>query len=326
METVTTAKIFANEKRNGLGRKRRGAHGRRLQVNTEKAYDENADVWRHDDGRGEERTKAGKDGVSCGKIVTKLYKNRCDLGRDGGGGWVKVCSWRPRSCLRVNIYICIYAKKVGDVKRREIARRKRNNASFELADRAFLLGRRLLGDGHTLVYLTYEFQEYLIYVDPRFGASLHKKTIPGSRQILALLPAHNPLRVQIAFVAHQHQWNLLSILHAQDLVVEVGEVIEGGLGGHGVAEDETLTIFHVEVTHCRKLLRARGVQNLQHALLAVDINLLSVAIFDRWIVLLNENILNELDREGTLADTSATKDDQLVLAHLVCRQDPGKPI
>ena len=61
--------------------------------------------------------------------------------------------------------------------------------------------------------------------------------------------------------------------------------------------------------------RARGVEDLQHALLPVHLDLLPVRVLDRRVVLLHEDPLHELDGERRLAHAAGAEDDDLVLAH-----------
>ena len=51
------------------------------------------------------------------------------------------------------------------------------------------------------------------------------------------------------------QWHnyIISVLHSEDLFSQVLEVIEGGLRGDGVDEDEALPVLHVEVPHSSEL-------------------------------------------------------------------------
>ena len=54
-------------------------------------------------------------------------------------------------------------------------------------------------------------------------------------------------------------------------------------------------------------LLASGVKNIQEARLSIDDHLLSVAVLDGGIVLVNEVVLYQLDCQGGLADTSGCK-------------------
>lgn len=50
--------------------------------------------------------------------------------------------------------------------------------------------------------------------------------------------------------------------------------------------------------------------------LAVKLDLFSVAVFDRWVVFLDEDVLHELDCQGRLADTARAEDnDFIILGH-----------
>ena len=47
---------------------------------------------------------------------------------------------------------------------------------------------------------------------------------------------------------------ILSVLHSQDLLSQVLQVIEGRLSCDGVNQSEALTVLHVQVSHRRELL------------------------------------------------------------------------
>ena len=76
-------------------------------------------------------------------------------------------------------------------------------------------------------------------------------------QSLTLLLSDDPLVGQIALVTDQDHGNGVTILHAKNLLLEVGEIIEGGLGDDGVDENKTLTIFHVQISHGSELFLER---------------------------------------------------------------------
>ena len=61
--------------------------------------------------------------------------------------------------------------------------------------------------------------------------------------------------------------------------------------------------------------RAGGVEDLEHALLAVHLHLLPVAVLDGRVVLLHEDSLDKLDSQGGLAHASATQHHDLVFPH-----------
>ena len=119
----------------------------------------------------------------------------------------------------------------------------------------------------------------------RLGRCLHEGAAPElPRHHHALVLAHHPLVLQVALVPHQHHRHLLRVLHAEDLLPEVLEVVEGGLGGDAVDQDEALPVLHVEVPHGGELLGAGGVEYLQHALLPVHLHLLPVAVLYGGVV------------------------------------------
>ena len=51
--------------------------------------------------------------------------------------------------------------------------------------------------------------------------------------------------------------HIISVLHSQDLLPQVVQVIEGRLGGDGVNQHKALPILHVQVSHCSELFLQR---------------------------------------------------------------------
>ena len=111
------------------------------------------------------------------------------------------------------------------------------------------------------------------------------------------------------------------------------QVVECTLSRNTVHQDEALAVLHVEIPHGRELLRPGGVEDLQHALLAVHLHLLPVAVLYGGVVpgmvsvsieqhyhlfsvsLLHEDALDELHGEGGLAHAAAAEHHDLVLTH-----------
>ena len=87
---------------------------------------------------------------------------------------------------------------------------------------------------------------------------------------------------------------IICVFDPEYLFSEVLQVVERGLRGDGVYQEEALPILHVQVPHRCELLRAGRIQDLQHALLAVHFNDFAVAVFYRWVILLHENALHKL--------------------------------
>ena len=119
--------------------------------------------------------------------------------------------------------------------------------------------------------------------------------------------------VEIALVADKDHGDVLRVLDAEDLLAHVAEVVEATERHDRVHEDEALPVLHVEISHGGELLGTGGIEDLEHALLAVDLALLSVRVLDCGIVLLDEDTLHEENSDGGLADTTATENDKLVL-------------
>lgn len=52
---------------------------------------------------------------------------------------------------------------------------------------------------------------------------------------------------------------ILGVLHSEDLLSQVLEVVEGRLGRDGVNQSEALAVLHVQVSHrCELLLQTDG--------------------------------------------------------------------
>ena len=49
------------------------------------------------------------------------------------------------------------------------------------------------------------------------------------------------------------QTHVVSVFHPQYLLPQLGQIVEGRLGGDGVDEDEPLPVLHVQVPHRREL-------------------------------------------------------------------------
>lgn len=60
---------------------------------------------------------------------------------------------------------------------------------------------------------------------------------------------------------------------------------EGGSRRDAVDQNKAFAVSNPLVPQCRVFFLAGGVEDFKHAGLAVDDNLLSVGIFDRWIIL-----------------------------------------
>ena len=150
--------------------------------------------------------------------------------------------------------------------------------------------------GHLAVDLPHKVEEHLVDVDLLAGRGLQEgDTSPAAGEVSSLLLADHAVVLQVALVATEDHGDLVGVLHTENLLAEVGEVVEGGLGGNGVDENEALAVLHVQITHGSELLGTSGIENLEHALLTVDLNLFSVRVLDGGVVLFDEDGLDKLD-------------------------------
>jgi len=133
--------------------------------------------------------------------------------------------------------------------------------------------------GHLAVDLPHKVEEHLVDVDLLAGRGLQEgDTSPAAGEVSSLLLADHAVVLQVALVATEDHGDLVGVLHTENLLAKVSEVVEGGLGGDGVDEDETLAVLHVKITHGGELLGTGGIEDLEHALLSVNLNLLPVGI------------------------------------------------
>ena len=155
-----------------------------------------------------------------------------------------------------------------------------------------------------------------------FGGGLHEGAASElSGHVEPLVLPHDPLVLEVALVADEDHGDLVTVLDSQYLLLEVLEIIECGLCRDAVDQDKALSVLHVEIPHGRELLSPGGVEDLQHALLAVHLHLLPVAVLDGGVVLLHEDPLDELDSEGRLAHSAGAQHHDLVLPHAELEDD-----
>lgn len=64
---------------------------------------------------------------------------------------------------------------------------------------------------------------------------------------------------------------------------------------NGEDEEEALSALHVQVSHCCELFGTSRIQNLQHALLSIYFDLLSIGILNGRVVFLDVDRLDKLN-------------------------------
>jgi len=162
-----------------------------------------------------------------------------------------------------------------------------------------------------------QVDEHVVDVDLLLGRGLHKGAAKSLRQRLALLIGDDALVLEVALVADEHHRYRLAVFDSQNLLSEIWQVVEGGLGDDGVGHREALAVFHVQVAHRSELFCACSVEDFEHELVSVDFQRLSVGVLNRRIILLDEDALDELHGERGLADATSTQHDNFVIWHSV---------
>jgi len=108
--------------------------------------------------------------------------------------------------------------------------------------------------GISSIDLSDEVIEDLLNVDFGLGRGLEELALELAGKSLTLLSGDDTLIGQIALVADENHGNTLSVLHTENLLSQIGEVVEGGLGNNRIAKHESLTVLHVEVDNDQYML------------------------------------------------------------------------
>lgn len=120
---------------------------------------------------------------------------------------------------------------------------------------------------------------------------------------------------QVDFVGHQQYRHPLRPLHPGDELFHGFYVLKCLMVGQAINDDETLTVFYVQVAHASKLFRASGVEYLEHARRTVDFDLFPVKVLYGRVVLLHEPSGHELHGQGALAHAARTQHDHFEFPH-----------
>jgi len=213
-------------------------------------------------------------------------------------------------------------------KKKERKRFKKKRGKKSALEESALALARGLGLGTIasvdLADLTDEAEEGLIDICACLGGCLEEGAAVGLGRVSALLYLDLTLVGKIALVTAEDHGDVVDILHTENLFAELLDFVKGAARGDGVDEEEALAGAHVLVAHGAVLLLAGGIEDVEEGGLTVDGDLLPVAVLDGGVVLVDEVVLDELDGQGGLADTTATNNDNLVLGHLVCSLKPKK--
>jgi len=160
--------------------------------------------------------------------------------------------------------------------------------------------------------------EGLVNVDTLLGGGLDELAAEMFCHVSALVHANLAFVLQITFISNDDHREGVSVLHAENLLVEGADLLEGVSRSDGIDEKEALARAHVLLTHGTVFLLASGIQDVEEGNLLVNDTLLAVRVFDSGIVFVNKVALNELNRQRRFADATATDDDELVLSEELC--------
>jgi len=158
----------------------------------------------------------------------------------------------------------------------------------------------------------HEVGECLINVDPLLGGRLDELASKVFCQISALIVADLAFVLEVALVGDDDDGERVLVLDAEDLLVESADFFEGVARGDGVDEEEALSGAHVLLAHRAIFFLSGGVEHVEQSDLVIDDALFPVRVLDGGVVLVDEVALDELDRQGGLADASSADDDKLI--------------
>lgn len=86
------------------------------------------------------------------------------------------------------------------------------------------------------------------------------------------------------------------VLRAQKLAVDLCEFIERRTGNDGEDENKALSVLHVEIPHGCELFGTGCVENLEHALQSIHLDLFPIRVLDGGVVSVHKHRLYELNR------------------------------
>lgn len=159
-----------------------------------------------------------------------------------------------------------------------------NHTFFSQSARAFLRAGLLIVQlqCHCSTFVhTEQCLKHFRYVGIVFSWSLHETAPPSACLVLSVGRWHLSAVTFIAFVSHQHQWDVFHVsFNLADHVEYWPEFFEALLRGDWVDEYERVTLRNGESLHGRKLMTSGGVCDLQSANVLVWADHLTVCIFN----------------------------------------------
>lgn len=166
-----------------------------------------------------------------------------------------------------------------------------------------------------------QLEHTLLDVVTSLGRGLEEIASHCGGEFLSGFGAHLSRR-EVALVADEDRRRRVrrfNVLHVEDLGAEVLDLIEGGVVVDAVEDDEALARTDPLSLERGELFLAGGVEDVEDGYLFVDDELLAVRRLDRWIVVFDKVVRNQLNRERRLSHTSSTKDGDLDVRDSVVR-------
>lgn len=101
---------------------------------------------------------------------------------------------------------------------------------------------------------------------------------PMANRASITLSCHFTLPLEITLVSYDNHWEVVLVLHAQDLLLECGDFLETLSACDGVDQQKSFAGAHVLLSHGRVLFLAGGIEDIEKCDLIVDNALLAVRV------------------------------------------------
>ena len=189
---------------------------------------------------------------------------------------------------------------------------KENTTAFLLSGGSFGSG---LVEGSPLCDLSDGLYKDLRDVQASLGRGLKEGDVEAFGEGSAFLGGDLAELLHVGLVAHEDEGDGLCVLDAQDVIVQFLDLPEGGLSAYRVDTEESFAGPHVLITDGAKVFLSCCIKYVEHMLIFVHSELLSVTVFERRVILFDKLFVDELDSEARLSDTTFSDHDDAKRGH-----------
>ena len=146
---------------------------------------------------------------------------------------------------------------------------------------------------------TDQIEEDFIYVGVCLGRSLFESAAQFCGESLALLAGHLSFIFRINLVSYKNDWDIeFLFVRSEDVRSKFGGSFKTCHRGDAIHQNKPLPCLHVLISKSRIFFLSSSIHDIKNASSTIDLNKLSVRVFNCWIIFLYEVSLNETNREG----------------------------